>query len=761
MRSFLGLCSYYRKFIKSFATIAKPLHRLSEKSQKFHWDQNCNEAFGTLKQLLTEAPILTYPDPQESFILDADASGTGIGAVLSQIQDGKEKVIAYYSRVLSKAERNYCVTRRELLAIKDALSHFHAYIYGVHIQIRTDHGSLRWLMNFKEPDGQLCRWSGIIGTYDFSITYRPGNVHRNADSLSRRPCGKCRYCEKVEFKNEEKLKDDNSCQLNVLQSGDSNWFKDRTSAENRELQQKDRNLAMLMDWKERNILPTWAEISKFNHELKCLWAQWDRINLIDGVLYRQWFESGTKTSIQQLLVPLSQRKEMFNGLHESISSGHLGIKKTIGKLRRRAYWVKYKLNVIDWCRKCAPCQKRKYPTKSMKAPMKQYQVGEPMERIAIDILGPLPESNAGNKYIMIVTDYFTRWTEAFALPNQEALTIARALVDEFISRFGLPRQIHTDQGTQFESKLFQNLCELLDIDKTRTTAFHPQSDGLVERFNKTLEDMISKYITVDQRSWDSSLQLLLMAYRTSEHESTGYTSNRMMFGREPLLAVDLLIGSVEGIKPTTSTASFVDDLSEHLQIIHEIARTNMSVASDRQKKNYDHRKNFHVYVEGESVFLFNPVRKKGVSPKLQSFWDGPFLVVQKLSDLVYKIQKSPTAKPRVVHHDRLKPCYEKLTSWLNVTNTNTQDENLVKRANNQPFISDDHPTDKDILPMPEVDIQPTLVKESCDHQSEKPAVDESLPPSTNVVKDVNVPSVTRSGRVTRKPKFVQQYYYTF
>ena len=122
------------------------------------------------------------------------------------------------------------------------------------------------------------------------------------------------------------MKADNSCQLNVLQSGDSNWFKDRTCAENRELQQKDRNLAMLIDWKERNIQPTWAEISKFNHELKSLWAQWDRINLIDGVLYRQWFESGTKTSIQQVLVPLSQRKEMFNSLHESNSSGHLGIK---------------------------------------------------------------------------------------------------------------------------------------------------------------------------------------------------------------------------------------------------------------------------------------------------------------------------------------------------------------------------------------------------------------------------------------------------
>ena len=141
--------------------------------------------------------------------------------------------------------------------------------------------------------------------------------------------------------------------------------------------------------------------------------------------------------------------------------------------------------------------------------------------------------------------------------------------------------------------------------------------------------------------------------------------------------------------------------------------------------------------------------KERCSPKLQSFWDGPFLVVQKLSDLVYEIQKSPTAKPRVVHHDRLKPCYEKLASRLNVRNTNTQDENLVKKANDQPFISDDHPTNKDVLPMPEVEIQPTPVKESGDHQSEKPGVDESSPPSKNIVKDANVPSVTRSGRVTR------------
>ena len=147
-----------------------------------------------------QAPILTYPDPKGDFILDTDASGTGIGAVLSQLQEGTEKVIGYHSRILTKAERNYCVTRQELLAVKEAVTHFHPYVCGVHFKVRTDHGSLNWLMNFKNLDGQLCRWSLVLGTYDYTIHFRQGRAHKNADGLSRCPCGNCRYCEKVEEK---------------------------------------------------------------------------------------------------------------------------------------------------------------------------------------------------------------------------------------------------------------------------------------------------------------------------------------------------------------------------------------------------------------------------------------------------------------------------------------------------------------------------------------------------------------------------------
>ena len=182
---------------------------------------------------------------------------------------------------------------------------------------------------------------------------------------------------------------------------------------------------------------------------------------------------------------------------------------------------------------------------------------------------------------MIVPDNFTKWTENFAIPNQEASTITYTLVSQFISHFGISRQIRTDQGTQFESHLFQDLCRLLDIDKTRNTVLYLQSNGLDERFSKTLEDMISKYIGVDQRGWDSALGLLLMAYRTAEHESIGYSPNCMMFGWEPLLSADLVTGA-RSDKGLSDPSTDLTELSEQMELIHNIAREKMQEASNQQ-----------------------------------------------------------------------------------------------------------------------------------------------------------------------------------
>ena len=207
VRSFLGLASYYRRFIRGFAEIAGPLHRLTEKSAKFKWTSECEEAFQKLKEALISAPVLSYPQEEGQFVMDTDASAFAIGCVLSQVQDGEEKVVAYGSKSLSRPERNYCVTRRELLAIVVFLKKYRHYLGGRKVKVRTDHGSLRWLFNFKTPEGQLARWLEVLSSFDLEIEYRPGKRHQNADGLSRRPCRQCgRWEERIALEKEEECR---------------------------------------------------------------------------------------------------------------------------------------------------------------------------------------------------------------------------------------------------------------------------------------------------------------------------------------------------------------------------------------------------------------------------------------------------------------------------------------------------------------------------------------------------------------------------
>ena len=193
VRSFMGLCSYYRKFIKNFAEIARPLHKLTEKNVKFVWSDNCTQAFQKLKECLICAPVLAYPSLDHTFILDTDASNDSIGAVLSQVIDGQERVIAYGSKALLKAERNYCVTRRELLAAVYFMKQYKHYLYGKKFLLRTDHGALKWLFKFKDPSGQIARWLETLAMFNFDIEHRPGRQHGNADGLSRVPCRQCGF----------------------------------------------------------------------------------------------------------------------------------------------------------------------------------------------------------------------------------------------------------------------------------------------------------------------------------------------------------------------------------------------------------------------------------------------------------------------------------------------------------------------------------------------------------------------------------------
>lgn len=251
----------------------------------------------------------------------------------------------------------------------------------------------------------------------------------------------------------------------------------------------------------------------------------------DGALYRAWETPAGDKVVPQLILPKQLRREAFDQLHSTPTAGHMGVNKTVDRLRQRFYWPHCHQDVKDWCSSCDVCASRRGPPRKSRAPLAQYNVGAPSERVAVDILGPLPPSEAGNRYLLLLVDYFTKWLEAYALLNQEATTVAEVIVKEYVCRFGVPLELHSDQGHNFESQVFAEMCGIIGIMKTRTTPLHPQSDGMVERLNRTLEAQLSKFVNEYQRDWDRYIPLLMLALRSATHKATKCTPALLQLGR--------------------------------------------------------------------------------------------------------------------------------------------------------------------------------------------------------------------------------------
>ena len=701
VKSFLGLASYYRRFVPKFAQVARPLHKLTEAKVDFAWTPECQLSFDTMKTLLSTAPVLSYPDFTAEFILDTDASNHGIGAVLSQLKNGEEHPVAYASRTLTKAERNYCVTRKELLAIVEFVKQFRHYLQGPKFRIRTDHASLRSVLQVNEPEGQLARWIEFMSSFSYKIEYRAGQRHQNADALSRRPCSDgCKWCK--EWKKAEQMvsvavQTDVSpaeCdefvaeQTQTLQDkqGDTDLPSARTEhcpsnqsdsrcntiklepTWTREYlrgqQVADPSLKVIIQFKEASASrPRWEDVSPYDRTVKALWAQWEPLEIRDQVLCRRW-EEGSGTIIKyQIILPKNLQETALRAHHNHTTASHRGVNKTLGALRARYYWPGLTSQVKRWIKVCHECGAKKNWGRKRRSPLKQYVVGAPMERLAMDILGPLPLTPRGNRFVLVVTDYFTKWTESYAISNQEAVTVAEKLVAEYVCRFGVPRELHSDQGTNFESKVMKEVCKLLDIQKTRTTPLHPQSDGQVERYNRTLIEMLRGKLKESQEDWDLQLQPCMMAYRSSVHESTGETPNMLMLGREIEVPLDVITESTPDTPPLITEYALA--LQRRLASAHEAARRHLGKAAERQKRNYDKSASSKPFRVGDSIWLHNIRRKKGRNPKLDCPWEGPYLVVSVLSDVTYRIQRSQRAKPKVIHADRLKPYLgPALRSWV-------------------------------------------------------------------------------------------------
>ncbi|MCG8032936.1 MAG: DDE-type integrase/transposase/recombinase, partial [Candidatus Thiodiazotropha taylori] len=632
VRSFLGLCGYYRRFIKGFSEIAKPLHTLTEKGRPFIWTDDHQIAFEKLKQHLTEAPILVFPDFTKDFILDTDASGTSIGAVLSQKIDGKERVVCFGSRTLSKSERQYSVTRKEMLSVVYFMKRFKHYLLGRRFLIRTDHSALKSLMKTKDPEGQTARWIESLACFDFEIQHRQGKKHTNADALSRVPVRKERPKQSV---------------MVTHVRAEEEWDEFPSL---KEAQLADFEIKLVRSWVEKGERPTWSTVRGMSNRIKSYWSQFQRLCIHNGFLCRIWFE-GKKPEKYQVIIPKRLRETALQHCHDSIIGGHFGMRKTLEKVRQRYYWAGLYKYVEQYVRSCDTCARGKAPPRTKRAPMKLAGAGYPMERIATDILGPLPETDKGNRYILVISDYFTKWVEAFPIPDQKAETVAKCLVSEVISRFGVPSYIHSDQGRQFESQLYQEVCFLLDIKKTRTTPYHPQSDGMVERFNKTLEGLLRAFVNDEHSDWDERLPYVLMAYRSSVNETTGYTPNTLMLGREVTVPLDIQFANPHNAKEIQT--EFVSNLQFRMEQAHEMAREHIQTEMRRQKRYHDNKLFWEKFSVGDEVYIFSLRKHTGRSPKFTYYWHGPYEIIEKYSDLNYKVRNKTTGFQKVVHVDRM------------------------------------------------------------------------------------------------------------
>ena len=608
LRSFLGLTNFYRRFVHNYADIAAPLTDLTSSKVTFTWSPQHQKAFETLRQALVSPPILDYPTHDDHFVLTTDASDVGLGAILSTLRG---IVVEYASRSLNSTERKYSTTEKECLAIVWAVRKFRHFLLGAPFTLETDHKPLEWLESAKISHARsqrLERWSLELRAYDFKVVHRPGKDNCHVDSLSRLPIS-----------------------LVALQAP-------MTITEVSKAQRSDPSLSLVIKALEEGETPTTAEWKQFPlRRYKQIWRQ---LLLHETVLCRK-VKSPTMTEEKFLIVvPASLRKLFLSTAHDK--AGHQGSDRTMSQLSHMAYWVGMAKDTIRYCSLCSTCQiSKSLPTQP--APLQPIVASRPWELVAVDIL-KVPQSAKGNQYILVAQDYFSKWPFAQSMPDQKAERIVKILRDQVFTLVGPPQQLHSDQGQNFESHILSELCKAFQVTKSHTTPYHPMGDGLVERMNRSLLNLLRTF--TQQGDWEQHLQLLLFVYRTTKHSSTGLSPYEVIFGCNP--------PSLHF--PNLQTAVILDpgeyssQLRSKLLEIRELVDANM-VKSSEQQQHYYKSSSLPQLKEGQKVLLSNATKGK-----LDPQWTGPWIVQKYHGPTTLRIKKDN--KEQVVHINRVRPFLE-------------------------------------------------------------------------------------------------------
>ena len=418
----------------------------------------------------------------------------------------------------------------------------------------------------------------------------------------------------------------------------------------REAQSQDPSINRVIKLVESAQKPSFKTLSDEQPEVKLLLREWNKLELREGILYRRCFDRGDM--IHQLVLPEQHKDRALQGLHDEV--GHLGAERVLSLARARFYWPRMKESIEKKCQTCERCFRRKaQPQKA--APMVNIRTTYPLELVCMDYLSLEPDSH-DTRNILVITDHFTKFAVAVPTKDQKARTVAKALWENFLVHYGFPSRLHSDQGRDFESHTIRELCSLIGAEKVRTTPHHPQGNP-VERFNRTLLSMLGTLEDQDKQHWRDFVKPLVHAYNCTRNDTTGYSPYELMFGRQPTLPVDLILG-IDNPNETHKTHSeYVQNLRQRLQESYTLAALNSKKAGERNKLRFDAKVRAAELVEGDRVLIRN-VNIRG-KHKLADKWEKSIHIVVKRFDggPVYVVKPERGSGPhRTLHRDLLLPC---------------------------------------------------------------------------------------------------------
>ncbi len=618
IKQFLGLAGYFRFLVPNYAMHAAHLSKLTAAASgytKGPLPPDSLAGFEYLKNALCLNPVVQHPAKHGEWHLttdaaqgDADNPG-GLGAVLTQVVDNTEKVIAYASRGLKSFEKNYSAYLLELAAAEWAIDYFHVYLSGRHFTLWTDHKPLTTLSTIHKRT--LNRLQQQLLAHDFEIKYKPGESNTVADALSRNP-------------------------VDVLSD---------SSGSLAQAQAKDPFCADVYAFLRHHQIPEHSEGYKKRIERTA-----KNCSIIDNIVYYWLRREGFRTQ-WAVLLPEALRETITNAAHSTWHGGHGGLHRTLNRIQQAYYWPGISTFVADFIKKCPRCQTRT-DKKPPPFPLHSLPICDGAnERIHIDLFGPLKHvSPHGNKFICVMTDAFTKTVELAALPDKSAQTVATAIFEKWICRYSVPIQIVTDNGKEFSNETFNHLCALLGVDHKTTSPYHPASNSSAESFNRSLKKYLTAMLDNDKTlEWEAQLPMLQLCYNCHVHQSTLESPFFLTYLHDPRLP----FFNLEHPQPLYSSEyspALFKTFSETYKRVHR----EQWKARNIREEYYNRKAKERSFDVGDRVLFYSSATPQNVNPKFFKHWQGPFTITEKFSPLNYELRAGPRSKKLLVHVEKIK-----------------------------------------------------------------------------------------------------------